>query len=98
MAGNVHVLSSESHEQACASEVGAGNVHVLSSESHEQARAFEVGEAFRIQSLSPTAVQNRNNIISATSLYLSKLYQAGHVTDADVVKFFTKMSVDQIRK
>ena len=68
------------------------DVHVISDRFDEQECEFEVGQAFRVQSLSPSATQTRSSIITATSVYLSKLYNAGHVSDSDVVNFFKKMS------
>ena len=67
---------------------------VSNSESHLQAESseFEVGSAFCVKYLDPTAVETRSQIIAATSQYLAKLYEAGHITDNSIVNFFNKIS------
>ena len=71
-----------------------GDVHVL---SQNELSEYEVGSAFRVKSLDPSALETRSQIIAATSQYLAKLYHAGHVSEHDVIKLFTKMSAHDSR-
>ena len=60
---------------------------VTEGQAASEARQVEVGSAFRVTELDHKAVDTRNQVIAATSLYLAKLYKAGHVTDNATVNF-----------
>ena len=78
----------------------ARGVHGLSEDSNEltegqaasETRQVEVGSAFRVTELDHKAVDTRNHVIAATSHYLARLYNAGHVTDNAIVNFFSIMA------